>query len=108
MRGPCKGLGGTVKVPKKWYISAVWLPLTVVHGLWISLKFVQKEKHFCVYLLLASPSAYLKIVLKPGWGLEWNKRAPKIGGQKHVQFNSVSFSTAHNKSLLVNFSNSLL
>lgn len=48
-----------------------------------------------MYLLLASPSVYLKIVLKRGWGLEWNKRAPKIGGQKHVQFNSVSFSTAH-------------
>lgn len=56
-----------------------------------------------MYLLLASPSVYLKIVLKRGRGLEWNKRAPKIGGQKYVQFNNVSFSTAHKKKFTSRF-----
>lgn len=58
----------------------------------------ERKKHlkFCLYLL-ASPSVYLKIVLKLGWGLEWNRWAPKIGGRKYAQFNNVSFSTAHKK-----------
>lgn len=72
---------------------------TYFYFLWIGLNFVEKEKHlkFCLYLLLASPSVYLKIVLELGWGLEWNRWAPKIGGRKYVQFNNVSFSTAHKK-----------